>query len=161
MDAFWLVLSGLAIIVGFVGIFIPLLPGTPLIFTGLWLIAWYDGFIHVGMGTLSLLAGMATLAWLIDHVAALLGVRRAGASMLSMIGAVIGSVLGIFSGLVGILLGPIIGAMIGEWLAVRDHAQTARVGIAAGLSFIVAVALKLGLACAMLGVFALRWWTAG
>jgi len=158
MEILWFVLAGLAIVVGFVGIFIPLLPGPPLIFAGLWLIAWVDQFLHVGMGTLSLLAGLAALAWLIDNIAALLGVKRAGASMLSMLGAVIGSVLGLFGGLLGILLGPIIGAMIGEWLAVRDHAQTARVGIAAGLSFIVAVALKLGLACAMLGVFALRWW---
>ncbi len=158
MEILWLVLAGLAIVVGFVGIFIPLLPGPPLIFAGLWLIAWVDQFRHVGMGTLSLLAGLAALAWLIDHIAALLGVKRAGASILSMLGAMIGSVLGLFGGLLGILLGPIIGAMIGEWLAVRDHVQTARVGIAAGLSFVVAVALKLGLACAMLGVFALRWW---
>lgn len=158
MDIFWLGLAGLAIVAGFIGILIPLLPGPPLIFAGLWLIAWVDHFLHVGAGTLSLLAGLAALAWVIDHIAALLGVQRAGASMLAIVGAMLGSVLGIFGGLPGILLGPVIGAMIGEWLAVRHHAQTVRVGIAAGVSLIVAVALKLGLACTMLGVFALRWW---
>jgi uncharacterized protein YqgC (DUF456 family) len=157
-DILWLALAALAILVGLAGIVVPLLPGTALVFAGLWLIAWRDGFLHVGAGTLSILAVLAVLAWVVDQVATLLGVRRVNASPLAMGGALLGGLLGMLGGLPGILLGPVVGAMLGEWLVVRDHAQTARVGMAAGSSFIVAVALKLGLAFAMLGVFALRWW---
>ena len=160
MEFLWWIIALLLIVGGMVGIVVPLLPGTTLIFAGLWLIAWCDGFLHVGAGTLWLLAVLAVLAWVVDQVAALLGVQRVGASTLAVIGALIGSVLGLFGGLPGLLLGPILGAMACEWLAVRDPTQAARVGVAAGLSFIVAMALKLGLAFAMLGVFALRWWLA-
>lgn len=158
MEMLWWGIALMLIVTGMIGIVVPLIPGTLLIFAGLWLLAWCDGFLHVGSGTLWLLAVLAVLAWVVDHVAALLGVQRVGASTLSIVGALIGSVLGLFGGLPGLLLGPVIGAMAGEWMAVRDHVQTARVGAAAGLSFIVAMALKLGLAFAMLGVFALRWW---
>jgi len=46
-----------------------------------------------------------------------------------------------------------VGAMAGEMLARRNAGQATRVGIAAGLSFIAAVAVKLGIAAGMLAVF--------
>lgn len=104
-----------------------------------------------------LLGVMAVLAWGVDYLAATLGVKRVGASGKAVAGAAIGTVLGIFGGLPGLILGPIVGAMAGEWLARRDAAQAGRAGLAAGLGFIVAVAANLGMAIAMLGVFAFAW----
>ena len=86
-----------------------------------------------------------------------MGVKRVGASGKAVAGAAIGTVLGLFAGLPGLILGPIVGAMAGEWLARRDAAQAGRAGLAAGVGFIVAVAAKLGIAIAMLGVFAFAW----
>ena len=148
----------LAVVAGTVGTVVPLLPGVPLVFGGLWLIAWLDGYAHVGTATLWLLGALTLLAALVDHVAALLGVKRVGASGLAVAGAFAGGLLGLFGGLPGAILGPIFGAMAGEWLAERDHRQAARVGVAAGVSFIVAMALKLGIVFAMLAVFGLMWW---
>jgi uncharacterized protein YqgC (DUF456 family) len=148
-----------AVLLGLAGIVLPLLPGIPLIFGGLWLFAWLDDFSRVSVTTVVVLAVMAVIAWLVDYIAAAFGVRRAGASGLAVIGAAIGAVIGIAAGLVGVVIGPIVGAVIGEWLARRNHVQAARAGIAAGLGFILAVAAKIGIAFTMLGVFTVAWIT--
>lgn len=159
MDILLVAAAFVAILLGLAGIVLPLLPGTPLVFGGLWLIAWVDDFSRVSVTTIVVLAVMAALAWLVDYVAAALGVRRAGASRLAVIGAAIGAVVGIASGLVGVIVGPIIGAIVGEWFARRDRQQAARAGMAAGFGFIVAVAAKIGIAFTMLGVFSVAWMT--
>jgi uncharacterized protein YqgC (DUF456 family) len=150
--ALWIV-AAIAVLLGIAGMVLPLMPGTPLLFGGLWLAAWIEGYSRVSGTVVVLLAVMAVLAWGIDYLAATLGVKRVGASGKAAAGAAIGTVLGIFGGLPGLILGPIVGAMAGEWLARRDAAQAGR----AGLGFIVAVAAKLGIAIAMLGVFGFAW----
>jgi len=146
------------VLLGIAGTALPMLPGAPLVWMGLWLLAMQDGYAHVGWGTLGILFALMLCAALVDHFAAVWGVRRVGASARAMAGAFIGGVLGIFGGLPGVILGPVIGALVGELLAGRDHRQASRVGLAAGLSFVLAIALKLGLVFAMLGVFGLAWW---
>src|SRR5512140_1407644 len=83
---------------GLLGVVLPLLPGTPLLFGGMLLAAWLDGFAHAGPGLLALLGVLAAAAWLIDYAAAAWGVRRTGASGLAMVGAGIGAVVGVLGG---------------------------------------------------------------
>ena len=158
MEIFLCILGVLAVLGGIAGTVLPFLPGPPLVFAGLWLLAWLDGFVHVGAGTLWRLGIFTALALAVDLLAAALGVKRVGASRLAVAGALVGGLLGLFGGVIGVIVGPIAGAMLGEWLAVRDHGQAVRIGAAAGISFIVAMAVKLGIVFAMLAVFALAWW---
>jgi len=153
MDVALWVLAGAMVLVGIIGMVLPLLPGTPLLFGGLWLAAFLDGYQKVGVSVVVVLAVLAVLAWVVDYVAAVLGVKRVGASGLAMAGAAAGALVGILGGIVGLIVGPIVGAMAGEMLARRNAGQATRVGIAAGLSFIAAVAVKLGIAASMLAVF--------
>lgn len=146
-----------AVVVGIAGMVLPMLPGTPLLFGGLWLAAWLDGYARVSVTTVVILAVLALLAFAADYVAAALGVKKAGASRQAMIGAGIGALVGIAGGLVGLIVGPVIGAMIGEWIARKDRQQAAKAGLAAGLGFVAAVAVKIGIAFAMLGVFAFAY----
>ncbi len=157
MDALLFAGAIVLVVLGLAGILLPMLPGTPLVFAGLWLLAWLDDFSRVSVATVVVLAAMALLAWLVDYIAAALGVRRSGASGLAVLGAAIGALLGLAAGLVGVVVGPIAGAVIGEWLARRNHVQAARAGLAAGLGFLLAVAAKIGLAFTMLGIFAVAW----
>lgn len=159
METLLLAAAIVAVLLGLAGIILPLLPGVPLIFGGLWLIAWLDGFSRVSVTTVVVIAAMAAIAWLVDYIAAALGVRQAGASRLAVLGAAIGAVIGIAAGLAGVIVGPVIGAVIGEWLARRNHVQAARAGVAAGLGFILAVAAKIGIAFTMLGIFTVAWIT--
>lgn len=154
--ALWIA-AGAAVLLGLAGMVLPLLPGTPLLFGGLWLAAWLDGYSKVSVTVVVVLGVMALLAWAVDYVAAALGVKRAGASGMAMAGAGIGALVGLFAGLPGLILGPIVGAMAGEWIARKDQAQATRAGLAAGLSFIAAIAVKIGIAVAMLGTFAFAY----
>lgn len=158
MDAFWLwIVAALAVLAGVAGLVLPVLPGTPLLFGGLWLAAWIDGYAKVSVPVVVVLGLMAAAAWAMDYVAAALGVQRVGASRLAMVGAVLGAVFGLALGLIGLVVGPIAGAMVGEWIHRRDARQAARAGLAAGFGFIVAVAAKLGIAVAMLATFAFAY----
>lgn len=157
MEAVWPVLALILVVLGLAGVVLPLLPGMPLLFGGLWLLAWSDGFARVGEFTVVLLGILAVLAWGIDYLAATLGVKRVGASGLAVAGAAIGTVLGLAAGLVGVLVGPVLGAIAGEWLARRNGAQASRAGLAAGISFLLGIVAKIGIAFTMVGIFAVAW----
>lgn len=157
MEILLTIAAVVAILAGLAGVILPLLPGTPLVFAGLWLLAWLDGFVRVGTATLVVLAVLAALALLVDYLASALGVKRVGASGLAVTGALIGAVVGVFGGFIGVVVGPVIGATIGELLSRAGHRQAARAGVAAGLGFIVAIVAKLGISFAMLGIFAVAW----
>ncbi len=120
---------GLALVIlGLAGVVLPLLPGMPLLFGGLWLLAWHGGYAQVSQITVGVLGLLALLAWGIDYLAAVLGVRRVGASPAAVVGAAIGTVLGLAAGLVGVLIGPVLGAIAGEWLARRNGGRQAAPG---------------------------------
>jgi hypothetical protein len=142
---------------GIAGILVPGLPGTPLVFGGLLLAAWAEGFQKVGGGTIVLLAILTALAFGVDLFAASLGAKRSGASREAVIGAALGTLVGIFFGLAGIVLGPFAGALIGEFLARRSLAQAGRAGTATWIGFILGIGVKLVLAFAMVGIFAVAY----
>ncbi len=155
MDAsVWLwLLSAALIVVGLAGSVLPALPGTALVLGGIVLAAWIDDFTRIGALTLSLVAVLAALAWLLDFVAGLLGAKKVGASRQALIGAALGTVVGLFMGLVGVLFMPLVGAAAGEYLARRDHAQALKVGTATWLGMLVGMIAKVVLAFMMVGIF--------
>ncbi len=147
------VLAAMLVLVGIAGTVLPVLPGAPLVFLGLVLAAWIDGFQRVGWLTLALLAALTLASVGVDFVAMSLGAKRVGASRQAVIGAAIGTVAGLFFGLPGILAGPFVGAAAGEYLARRDAIQAGRVGLGTWLGLALGAAAKLALAFAMLGLF--------
>ena len=147
------VLAGALVAVGFVGILLPAVPGTALIFAGLLLAAWADGFARVGVGTLLLVGLLGALSYGVDFVAAALGAQRAGASRWAMVGAALGTLLGLPFGLPGLIAGPLVGAVIGEFLVHRDVSRAGRAGVAAWIGFAIGATVKIALAFAMVAVF--------
>jgi len=159
MDAnFWLYLLSVALVlIGLAGILLPLLPGLPLVFAGLLLAAWTDGFSRVGFWTLALLAGLTLLSLLLDFWATAHGAKRAGGSGRAVLGASLGLLAGVFFGLPGLLLGPFLGALIGELSLGTPWQQATGVGAATWLGLLLGMALKLTLALAMLAIFVIDW----
>jgi uncharacterized protein YqgC (DUF456 family) len=147
------ILTALLMAAGLAGAVLPVLPGAALVLAGAVLGAWIDGFERVGGWTLGVLAVLALLSYALDYVAAVLGARRAGASRLALIGAAIGTVAGLLFGLVGVFVMPFVGAAVGEYIARRNHAAAARVGLATGLGLALALVAKVVIACVMVGVF--------
>jgi uncharacterized protein YqgC (DUF456 family) len=151
------ILSVMLVGVGLAGILLPALPGTPLVFGGLLLAAWADGFQNVGVGTVIVLAVLTALAFCVDFVSSSLGARGAGASRGAVVGAALGTLIGVFFGFAGIILGPFIGATIGEFVARRNLARAGRAGIATWIGFMLGIGVKLMLAFTMVGIFVLAY----
>ena len=149
----WWSLSVLLILLGLAGTVLPALPGTLLVAGGIVLGAWIDDFSRVGWLSLSVVAVLALLAWVLDYVAGLLGAKRAGASREAIIGAALGTVVGLFMGLIGVLFMPLVGATLGEFLARRDQHQALRVGLSTWLGIMAGLIAKVVIAFMMIGVF--------
>ncbi len=143
--------------VGIVGTVVPALPGAPLVFLGLLLAAWVDHFEKVGWFTLTVLAVLTVLTFVVDFMAASLGAKRVGASWAALAGAALGMIVGLFFSIPGLILGPFVGAVLGEYLARRDWAQARRVGLGTWLGMLLGIAGKLALIFTMVGIFVLAY----
>jgi uncharacterized protein YqgC (DUF456 family) len=148
----WVVACAL-VVVGLAGILLPALPGTVLIFAGLLLGAWADGFSRVGAGTLILVGAIGAASYSVDFVAAAIGAKRVDASPRAVAGAALGTLLGLPFGLPGLVFGPLVGAVLGELSTHRDLARAGRVGLAAWIGFAIGTAVKVALAFSMVAVF--------
>lgn len=153
---FYLV-GALLVVVGIAGIILPALPGVPLVFAGLLLAAWGEGFNRVGWVPLAVLGVLTVISVIVDVISTIAGAKKVGASKLALIGSAIGTVAGLFFMPIGLFVGPFIGALGGEYLHGRQLGQATKVGFGTWLGIVLGVALKLGLAVAMIGVFALAW----
>jgi uncharacterized protein len=140
--------------VGIVGIVLPSLPGTILIFAGLLVGAWADDFTRVGPLMLVLIGIIGIATYGVDFVASALGAKHLGASKRAMAGAALGTVLGLFFGLPGIIVGPFLGAIAGELTVHRDWKRVGKAGLAAWIGFVIGTAVKVALAFLMIGLFA-------
>ena len=147
------VVAALLVIVGLAGILLPAVPGTVLIFAGLLLAAWADGFARVGAGTLILIGAIGAASYGVDFVAAALGAKHMGASRRAVAGAALGTLVGLFFGLPGLILGPLAGAVLGELSAHRDLGRAGRVGLAAWIGFLIGTGVKIALAFSMVAIF--------
>jgi len=148
-----LALAALLVIIGLAGTVLPVLPGVLLVFGGLFLAAWAEGFARVGAAGLSIIALLALLAFVADFVASLLGARRVGASPRALLGASLGGTVGVFFGIPGLLLGPFLGAVLGELWARGGIAKAGKVGIGTWIGLLVAAVAKVVIAFAMIATF--------
>jgi len=151
------VLAALLVLVGLAGVILPALPGLPLVFAGMLLAAWVDHFETVGPIPLVILGVLTLVSFLVDFWATAHGAKRVGASRKALIGAVLGTFAGLFFAPIGLFIGPFVGALVGELLHGRELGAAARVGFGTWLGIVLAIVLKLGLAFAMLGIFAFAW----
>lgn len=149
----WYLIAAALILVGLLGTFLPVLPGLPVMFVGMWLAAWADDFQRVGVGTLVVLGLLVLLSIVVDFAASMIGARRVGASGKAIWGAGIGSVVGLFFGLPGLLAGPFLGASLGELWHGRQFRAATRVGFGTWLGLLLGAIFKLLLALAMLAIF--------
>ena len=150
-------LAVILVVVGLAGIVLPALPGTVLIFAGLLLAAWADGFVRVGVGTIIGLGILTVATYFVDVATMAFGMKRLGTTRRAMAGAAIGTIAGVFFGLPGLIIGPFAGAVLGELTTHRHLGRAGRAGIAAWIGFLIGTVVKVALAFAMVGVFLTAW----
>jgi uncharacterized protein YqgC (DUF456 family) len=146
------------IVFGLAGAIVPALPGIPLIFGGIWLIACVDHYHHVGLWWLIGIASVGAVGLIIDLLAGALGVKRMGASMRAVSGALMGTIIGLFFGLPGVLFGCFVGAVLGELSAGSSILRSTNVGVSAWFGLIFGTIIKLISSLMMVALFGLAWW---
>jgi uncharacterized protein YqgC (DUF456 family) len=142
---------------GLVGVVVPAVPGTILIFAGLLLAAWSDGFVRVGVPMMVLLGVLTVATYFVDVAMMALGMKRLGTTKRAMAGAALGALAGLFFGLPGLIVGPFAGAMLGELTASANWRVAGRAGFAAWIGFLLGTLAKIGLAFTMVGIFLTAW----
>ena len=157
LQTLYYVLSVILILVGIAGVILPALPGLPLMFAGMLLAAWAGDFQRIEGWWFIPLAILMLVSIAVDFFATMLGAKRVGASRKALLGAVVGTFAGLFFGPVGLFAGPFVGALLGELWHGRELGKAAKVGLGTWLGILLGTVLKLGLAFAMLGLFAFAW----
>jgi uncharacterized protein len=152
------ILAVLLVLIGLAGTVLPALPGVPIVLAGLVLMAWLDGFAHVGVNTLIWMALLALLSVVIDFLATAEGARRFGAGRHAIIGATLGLLVGLFFGLPGIVFGPFIGAVLGHLASKANIDASVRAGVGATIGVVVGTVSKVFIAVIMLVWFGVVWW---
>lgn len=157
MEMTELLFGALALImvaVGLAGAVMPALPGLPLVFGGLWVLAWINDYQRVGAFMLGLLAVMLLVGMALDFIAGSLGAKKVGASPQAVAGATLGAFVGMFFGFPGLVFGPFVGAVLGEVKARRSVGQAALSGFGAWVGLMLGIVAKLVISIVMIGVFA-------
>lgn len=158
MNTLLYVIAAILIVCGSAGAVLPLLPGIPLIFAGIWLAAGVDHYRHLGSGWLLGIGVVGAVGLLMDFLAGALGAKRSGASPRAVWGALLGTVIGLFFGLPGVLLGPFAGAVLGELTTGNSVLRSAHAGASAWIGLIVGTLIKLAASLIMVALFGVAWW---
>ena len=149
------------VVLGLIGAVLPVLPGPILIWLGVLVWAWADGFVAVNWWTLGVLGLLAALAWASDLFFTTTLSRRAGVSWRAIGGALICGVLGgiFLSGVpvLGTLFGALVGALAGMLVIERGIKGNWPAAWAAVRAYVVATAVSTGfelvVALLMVGIF--------
>ena len=140
---------------GLLGSILPVLPGIPMLFGGIWLVAAVDGYRHLGLWWLLGIGTLGVAGITVDFVASALGARRVGASRRALWGAALGTVAGMFFGIPGLLIGPFAGALIGELASGNSVLRATHVGVGTWLGLLFGTLIKLVISFVMVGLFGL------
>lgn len=148
MDVLWMVLGGLLMLAGIAGSVLPILPGPPLCFVGLWLQQLRDERPFTAE-FLWVWAGITAIVVALEYVIPVYGTKKFGGSRFGVWGCTIGLLAGFFFGPLGIIIGPFAGALIGEMIATDNSRVALRAAMGSFIGFLAGTLLKL-IACSLM-----------
>lgn len=139
-----------ATLVGFVGCFVPVLPGPAIAYAALWILVLLG--YPPSTSQLAVGAGMLVVVTLVDYILPSVCAKKFKCSRWGVFGCFVGSIVGLFFLPLGIILGPFLGTVVGELIAGKNLASSVRGGFVALVGFVFCLGLKL----ASVGLYA--WW---
>jgi len=142
MEILWFVVGGLLILIGIVGCFLPILPGPPLAFLGLWIQQLKEPNPFTSK-FLWIWFGITLVVTAIDYWAPVYATKKFGGSKAGIWGCMIGLLLGFWMGPFGIIIGPLAGAFIGEIMNNQDSSKAMRAALGSFIGFLLSTLLKL------------------
>jgi uncharacterized protein YqgC (DUF456 family) len=145
LEGMTIVIGSILMLLGLAGSILPILPGPPFSFMGLFLLALLKHFSPPLTPVLVVLLAIVTiLSIAMDYIIPLLGAKRYGASKWGVWGSVLGMAIGIFGSPFAMLAGAFIGAVLAEWLVGKRKGEALRAGWGVVMGTLFATVLRLG-----------------
>lgn len=123
MDIALIIIGAICLLVGLAGCIVPVLPGVPIAYAGLWFLQFTDK-VQFSWKFLLIWGIVTIVVQIIDTVVPVWGTKVMGGSKAGVWGSTIGLIIGFFLGIWGIILGPFIGAVVGEMISNKKEAGT-------------------------------------
>jgi uncharacterized protein YqgC (DUF456 family) len=154
MTVFLAIVGFILIGVGFLGIFLPILPGIPLAWLGLFIFAIGTGFEKISVVATVVFFVLMLITLALDFLAPMLGAGKYKASKFGITGTFIGFIVGLLVfGFWGVILGPFIGAFVGEIIARRPAGQALKSATGAFIGFLAGSLIRVIYIFVLLGFF--------
>ena len=149
-----IILCSVLMVVGLAGVVLPILPGLPLSWLGLFIYALGTGFERISIATVVVFFILMILSLVLDFAAPMLGAKKYKASIYGILGALVGLIVGIIVlGFWGIIIGPFIGALLGELVVKRRPKQALGSALGTFLGFVAGTLFKIIVILVMAGFF--------
>jgi len=153
MEIFAWTLTALLMLVGFIGVVVPLLPGTALIL--------FAAILHklllptaFSWGAIGWLGAIFALSVVADFGGVLVGTKYFGGGKWGMAGAGAGAFIGMFFSLPALIFGTIFGAVAAEKFIAKKSGRTSLLaGAGAAAGFLLSTAVRLVCATGMIALF--------
>jgi len=151
MEIIWIVLGLILIISGFIGSFLPIIPGPPLSFAGLLMVQLTSNH-PFSMQFLLFWAIVVLVLMVLDNVIPAYSTKKFGGSPWGIGGSITGLAIGFFFPPLGIIIGPLTGALLGELLAGKRTHQALRSALGSFVGFLINTLLKV-MASTLMGYY--------
>ena len=134
-------IGAVAMLLGFLGCFLPVLPGPMLSYAVLFVLNAFG----CPLTTTQLVVGgvVLVIVTLVDYILPSICAQRFHCSRWGVFGCFVGSIVGLFFMPLGIILGPFLGTVAGELIAGKNMSSSVRGGFGALLGFVLCLGLKL------------------
>ena len=149
--------AGLLLLAGFLGTFVPILPGAPLAWAGL-LAAHFSIYNDISILCLIITGVIAVLVSIADNIFPVTMTKKFGGSKYATTGATIGLIIGFFTGPWGIILGPFFGALVGELINKEGRNEgVLKAAFGAFMGFLLGTGLKMITVLGFIWVFVISF----
>ena len=148
------VVTSILLLLGFAGVFLPVLPGVPLAWLGLLIYAIGTGFEKISVTATVIFSVLMLLTLAFDLAAPMLGAKKYQASKWGVMGASLGLLVGILTmGFVGTIVGPLLGALVMEFIAKGQPVPAMKAALGTFVGFIAGTLFRTIVVLSMIGFF--------
>ena len=157
MSVILCIVAGVLLLLGFLGTFVPVLPGAPLAWAGL-LAAYFSEYTDISVLCLIITAVIAVIVSVVDNIFPVAMTKKFGGSKYATTGATVGLIVGFFTGPWGIILGPFFGALIGEFINKEGRNEGVfKAAFGAFMGFLLGTGLKMITVLGFIWVFVISF----
>jgi len=157
LSLLFLILSSAIMLTGLAGVFLPVLPGVPLVFAGAFIYAWSTSFEVITVGNIVLFAVLTAIASAVDYVGGLITAKKYGASKYGLIGGILGGILGLIAlGIPGLIIGQLAGVILGELYFGKQMKESFTSGFAMFVGYILGSTVKVFFAGLIVIIFYIK-----